>query len=85
MRGSVPYALVLLLAASGCRGEPPFDERYQDQEAALANQANAMEAELNARLSAANEAMAAADADPGNNDANASAVIAGAATNAHQD
>lgn len=48
--------LLALLLIAGCRSEPPFEQRYEDRAAALANAAEAMQADLDARLEAANAA-----------------------------
>jgi len=56
----MPSRLVFLVAApllvAGCRSEPSFDERYQDQNAKLQSAANGMQEELSSRLSAASAA-----------------------------
>lgn len=49
--------LLVLVLMAGCRSEPSFEQRYQSGAENLAERANAMEAELDARLEAANAAM----------------------------
>lgn len=49
--------VLMLVLMAGCRSEPPFEQRYGESVADLDNRANAMEAELDARLEAANAAM----------------------------
>ncbi|HTN14130.1 MAG TPA: hypothetical protein VL094_04930 [Sphingomonadaceae bacterium] len=48
MRGAM--ALLLCLGLLAC-GEPDFDQRYSEQERQISNEAAAMEAELDRRMS----------------------------------
>ncbi len=65
-RGILLIAVPLLVA--GCRSEPSFDKRYEDQDAKLRSSANSMQNELSSRLSAAEAAQGAGgnEAQPAN-------------------
>lgn len=51
-----PWAVAALVVLAGCSAEPDFDEKFETRSRELNAQAQKIEAESNAQLSAAREA-----------------------------